>query len=363
MTERTQTLTWAPTPEASKRILFYVGIILVMISAIAFGISFDSVMLAARPVFGDAAWAIPLLLDATLAVLTAAGLVLELNGLRARLPQYFARVLIAVTVYANVEPARGLFPRIMHGAPPVTWAVLVLIAERTVRKLASLTAENQIEAIRRSLWLLRPAATLRIWRRMRIHQLATYLEGLDRDAARAAVVGRMRLHYGRFWKLNAPLAERIALRLEGRDPAGIAAILRIHTDTAAMLSGTYLEAGPQAAEDTPEQAAEGSEQEQPKPRQARRRATGKKVPKTPALRRTDEQLLAEAGALNALVVAETGAPVSVRRMRTEMRVGQPVAERIRTALLTAPQPAPDPAVTVLETGGLPVVAYANGAVV
>ena len=186
-------LSWTPSAEASKRILFYVGIILVVISAIAFGISFDSVMIAARPVFGDAAWAIPLLLDATLAVLTAAGLVLELNGLRARLPQYFARVLIAVTVYANVEPAHGLFPRIMHGAPPVTWAVLVLIAERTVRKLASLTAENKIEGIRRSLWLLRPVATLRIWRRMRIHQLPTYLEGLDRDAARAAVVGRMRL--------------------------------------------------------------------------------------------------------------------------------------------------------------------------
>jgi len=342
-------LSWAPSAEASKRILFYVAYLLLIIGATAFGLSFDAVMVACRPVFGAASWAAPLLLDTTLAALTAAGLVLELNGLRARLPQWFARVLIGLTIYANVEPARGLFARILHGAPPTVWAVLVIIAEQTVRRLVGLSADNRLEGIRRSLWVLRPAATWRLWRQMRIHQVTTYREALDRDAARAAVVGRMRLHYGRFWRTNAPLAERIALRLEGRDPDGIAAILTAHQTTTALLSGTYLQPAPEPfpeADPEPAEAApEGGEQQPPKPYRRRTASRGKKPSRTPSLRRTEAQLLAEASALNAQVIAQTGAPVSVRRIRSEVRVGQPTAERLRAALLAAehtiPEPVPD----------------------
>src|SRR5207248_10623427 len=84
--------------------------------------------------------------------------------------------------------------------------------------------------------LLRPVATWRLWRAMRIHEIRTYAAALDRDAARAAVVGRLRLHHGRMWRGKAPLAERIALRLQGRDPAGVASILTDHADTAALLA-------------------------------------------------------------------------------------------------------------------------------
>jgi hypothetical protein len=83
---------------------------------------------------------------------------------------------------------------------------------------------------------MRPFATWRIWRQMRIHEVRTYAGALDRDAARAAVIGRLRLHHGRMWRSKAPLAERIALRIQGRDPAGVAAILSDHAETAALLA-------------------------------------------------------------------------------------------------------------------------------
>ena len=74
-------LSWALSQDASRRSQFYLGLLLVPIGAIAFSLSFGSVMLAARPVIHTASWAVPVLADATLAVLTFTGPVLELNGL------------------------------------------------------------------------------------------------------------------------------------------------------------------------------------------------------------------------------------------------------------------------------------------
>jgi hypothetical protein len=175
-------------------------------------------------------------MDTTIGVLTFFSIVAELNGLRAPLARYSARALVALTVYANVAPQPSLYGKILHGAPPVVWVIVVAVAENLVRRLARLSDPREIEPVRRSLWLLRPFATWRIWRQMRIHEVRTYAGALDRDAARAAVVGRLRLHHGRMWRSKAPLAERIALRLQGRDPSGVASILTDHAETAALLA-------------------------------------------------------------------------------------------------------------------------------
>jgi hypothetical protein len=216
--------------------LLFVGVIVGIIGTIALGLSFYSIDIAARPYFGGASWAIPVLMDVTLGALMFFSIVAELNKLRVPLARYTSRALIALTVYANVAPQHSLYGRILHGAPPVVWVVVVGIAEHLVRRLARLSDPHEIEPMRRSLWLLRPTSTWRIWRQMRIHQITTYAAALDRDAARAAVTGQLRLHYGRMWHARAPLAERIALRLQGRDPSGVAEILTAHGDTAALLA-------------------------------------------------------------------------------------------------------------------------------
>lgn len=230
------TLTWMPSETAARKLLLWGGVLLMIVAAIAFSLSFDSVMIAARPFFGDAAWAIPLLMDATMFVLTSVSVAMELNGLRAPAARYGSRGLALLTVYANIAPQRGLYARILHGAPPSVWVLSVVVVESAVRKLVGLSDERRIEGLRRSLWVLRPWPTWRLYRQMRIHQITTYRAALDRDAARATIIGRMRLHHGRMWRAKAPLAERIALRLEGRDVEGVADILRTHADTAALLS-------------------------------------------------------------------------------------------------------------------------------
>jgi hypothetical protein len=246
--------TWRPSERAARSLMLYLGYCVLIIGAIALALSFVSVDQAARPYFGAASWAIPVLMDTTIGVLTFFSIVAELNGLRAPLARLSARALVGLTVYANIAPQHAVYGKILHGAPPVVWVIVVAVAEGLIRRLAGLADGRRIEAVRRSLWLLRPVATWRLWRAMRIHEIRTYAGALDRDAARAAVVGRLRLHHGRMWRAKAPLSERIALRLQGRDPAGVAQVLGDHATTVALLAGTATAPVP----DTAPEPSEGS---------------------------------------------------------------------------------------------------------
>lgn len=254
--QTTRAPVWRPDARTSLKLMLYLGYSVLIIGAIALGLSFISIDRAARPYFGAASWAIPVLMDATIGILTFFSLVAELNKLRAPLARYSGRALVALTVYANVAPQPSLYGKILHGAPPVVWVLVVAVAEGLIRRLARLSDPREIEPFRKSLWVLRPFATWRLWRRARIEQIPTYREVLDLDAARAAVVGRLRLHHGRMWRQKAPLGDRIALRLQGRDPAGVAAILGDHADTAALLAAPAgrpqqtAEAAPEPAEDS-----------------------------------------------------------------------------------------------------------------
>lgn len=363
---------WRPTQDGARLTLLWLGLAVVLIGAIALALSFVSVQDAARPYFGAAAWAIPVLMDTTLGVLTFFSITLELNGLRSPLARYASRVLVALTIYANVAPQHGAYGRTLHGAPPAVWVVVVTIAENAIRQLVGLSDQKRIEAPRKSLWLLRPLGTWRIWRRMRVEQITTYRAALDQDAARAAVVGRLRVSHGRMWRSKAPLAERIALRLQGRDPAGVALILTAHQETAALLAGTALATVPEPLESVPELPTEDASRDRPKPRQRRASGRGRKGAKTPAPRRSDDELFEAASALNAQVIEATGTPVSLRRLKADLRVGQPTAERLRHALAAvavvdpfiSQQAAPEPVLEAVpaasEDAATQSVHHANG---
>lgn len=111
---------------------------------------------------------------------------------------------------------------------------------------------------------------------------------------------------------------------------------------------------PQVPETPPEQPEKRATEPLP-------RTTKKSTRKTAPKRRTEGQLLAEATALNETALATNGEPVSKRALKTALRVGQPVADRIHAALTVSTevnaaiptQPAP---VTAPEH----VIEHANG---
>lgn len=216
--------------------LLYFGIAVALIGAAAFALSFIGVYQAALPYFGPVTWIIPLLGDLSIGVFTAFSITAEVCGLSSPTARWSSRLLIGFTIYANVAHEPGIYGRVLHTAPPAIWVLIVMTFEHLVRRVVGLNSPTRIEGLRKSLWLLRPIGTARIWRRMRVEAIATYREALDQDAARAAIVGRFRVNHGRLWRSKAPLSERIALRLQGRDPAGVAQILTAHAETAALLA-------------------------------------------------------------------------------------------------------------------------------
>lgn len=378
MTETTETraLSWRDGKSGPLAGLLYLSLAVALIGAAAFALSYVGVYQAAYPYFGGATWAIPLLGDLAIGVFTAFSIGAELSGFSSPTARWASRLLIGYTIYANVAHAPGLYARVLHAAPPVIWVLIVTTFEHLVRRMVGLNSPTRIEGLRKSLWLLRPFGTWRIWRQMRIHQIPTYADALDRDAARAAIVGRFRVNHGRGWRLRAPLSERIALRLQGRDPAGVAVILTDHLETAALLAGTVTEpvpeTQPQPVESAVQERAEDTEATAPKPHRTTVQKRTRKGAKTPPPKRTDDELFADASALNAQVLAATGTPVSLRRLKADLRVGQPTAERLRDRLTAAPEVASDvnadipsqavsgPVPVAVEYGAPRPVEHANG---
>jgi len=333
-----KTLTWAPSEEASKRALGFFAAGGALIGIVGFSVSFDSVMLAARPYLGMASWCVPVMIDLAIFVTSGLALFLQLHGLGAKWIRAIPNALALWTLYLNTATQHAWFGRAVHAAGPALWVVTVEIANYAVRKLVGLSDERRIEGLRRSLWLLRPFATWRIFRQMRIHQITTYAAALDRDAARAAVVGRLRVQHGRLWRQKSPLSERIALRLQGRDPGGVAQVLTDHQSTVMLLqapAGTQQAPLPGAAPE-PAPAALPAAPTRARSRAAKRR-TRVAHPAT-ADTRTWNELVDLAQTVNALAVTETGSPAGVGRLKREVGVGQPRAQQLRDYLAALPAP-------------------------
>lgn len=125
-----------------------------------------------------------------------------------------------------------------------------------------------------------------------------------------------------------------------------------------MASAALMATAPQRAESVTETAPEPVSQDTPKPSPEQRKNQGPKprprtTRKTAPSRLTEAQLLEAATALNATALQTTGEPVSLRRLKTELRVGHPTAVKLRdTVIVTAPVSA-----------GPAVLEHANGSAV
>lgn len=366
--ERKQMFHWQPSEEAIKQGLRVAGLGAAVLGALGFALSFRSVGNAAIPYLGGLAFVLPFIIDLGIAVLTILSLVLALAGMPSRLVSLIPNLLSAYTLYLNCADQKSIYGAVIHGAGPLMWITVVEIGGMTIRRLVGLEhVKPKIERMRLSLWALRPGATFRLWRQMRIQQIRTYREAVDRDAARAVVVGRMRLHHGRRWRTRAPLAERIALRLQGQSTEGVAAQLTAHQTTADLLSGITPDAAPQAPAATAPVPAQPATAPAPAPRSA----TAVKPPRAPrqqtpgvgrvrtAQTRTDAELADAAEALERAALAASGGAsgISYRAAQDALNVGYPKAKK---ALDAARARINAPVATVVIPAPL---AHANGSAV
>ena len=375
-TERGQMFKWTPPAELIKSSIGVAFAVAGLLGVIGFGESFGSLMSVAWPYLGWASWILPTMIDLGILVLTILALVLDLAGMSSRVIALIPTGLAAYTLYLNTQASPTVVGKFVHGVGPGMWILVIEAGGIVLRRLVGLSHKlAKPEKIRRVLWLIRPVSTLRLWREMRIHQLPSYRAALDRDAARTAVTGRLRLVHGRRWKRSAPLGERIALTLLGRDPEGVRTALDAHTETARLLTYTGEDTAPDTAPEVAEQPAPApvvipaQPATAPVPAPVRSAAAPKvkqvagvgKVRRPAAL--SDEQLVAEVARMESEALAASGGTsgTSNRAVQTALGVGykrvKPALDQVRAAV-AAPV-----AVQIIPVAPAAVVEHVNGSLI
>jgi Protein of unknown function (DUF2637) len=379
-------LSWTPTPAASRGFLIAFAVGGALIGVVGFSLSFWSVALAAAPYLGWASWALPVLTDVAIFTLSGLSIFLELSGIKAKWIRLIPDALVAYTVYLNTATQPSWFGKAVHAAGPLLWVTVVEIAGFTVRRLVGLTAPNRMDRVRTSRWLLAPASTFRLWRRMRLWEITSYSTAVDREQQLSASRALLREWHGRKWRTRAPRAERLAVKLQGTSERPVAELLTEAADSITAAARAAVRPlsdeqraeilGPPEVHLEPEPKAdsflekERGEQDLPKPRPKRTASRGRRggAKRTPG-RRTDEQLIAAASALEVL----GGEVLPVRRLMTELGIGQDRAKRVRehldqAALAAVSESAVVPVqpalvvvpVSVPEVADVRPIEYANG---
>jgi hypothetical protein len=177
--------------------------------------SFTTVRNLAQPWFGHLAWIIPVGVDLGILALLTWDLLAEYLALSWPMLRWTAWAFIAATVYLNIAAAHGNpTAAIMHAAMPVLFITVIEGIRHLIRQLTGLATGTRIERIPLSRWLLAPRTTFLLGRRMILWHVTSYRDGLALEHEHLTAVSRLQERYGRWrWRWQAPLGERLALRL------------------------------------------------------------------------------------------------------------------------------------------------------
>ncbi|BBG20670.1 hypothetical protein RVR_P146 (plasmid) [Actinacidiphila reveromycinica] len=187
----------------------------VIIAGIGFAGSYAAVRsLALDKGFGWFANVFPIGVDAGIVVLLALDLLLTWLRIPFPLLRQTAWLLTAATIAFNGAAAwpdkLGVG---MHAIIPVLFVVSVEAARHALGRIADITADKHMEGVRVTRWLLAPAPTFRLWRRMKLWELRSYEEVIRREQDRLVYRARLRARYGAAWRRRAPVEAIMPLRL------------------------------------------------------------------------------------------------------------------------------------------------------
>jgi hypothetical protein len=257
-------------------------------------------------------WMLPLGIDIAIPTFTLANLLLIRMDMRLAWVRMVPWALTAATCWLNITAGSGLGSKVAHGLMPLLWVVLSEIAAHVYAVRIGLATGRRMERIRRSRWLLAPASTFGLWRRMVLWETTSYTDALARERERQLARAELRETYGRNWRRTAPRRTRILLKLGDTTPTGSAPSL--------VICGSDMLAVPEV----PARPRPKAESAEPKRPAARRPAKAKTPPK-----RTDAEVLAEAR----MVTAEwADAALTADRLRTALRIAPKRAQAVRDTL-------------------------------
>ncbi|MGW4909983.1 DUF2637 domain-containing protein [Streptomyces sp. NPDC004270] len=265
--------------------------------------SFDAVSLAAARWGFSNPHTLPIAIDVAIPVFTLANLMLIRLDMALGWVRFVPWVLTLVTCWLNVAAGTSLSAKLAHGTMPLLWVVFSEIGAHVYAVRIGAVTGRRMEKIRFSRWLLAPASTFALWRRMTLWEVTSYTDALALERERLLARADLREQYGRGWRRKTPRRERVLLRLGELAPAAVSV----------------------ADVPEPEQAQEEPKSEAPKPP---RKRPAKAKAKTPP--RSLADLLTEAR----VITAEwTNDAINAEALRKQLRCGSVPARTVRDALL------------------------------
>ncbi|MCO5987089.1 DUF2637 domain-containing protein [Actinoallomurus spadix] len=197
-----------------------VGGLVAALGLLGFVNSFARVAAAARASFGWFAFTVPIGIDLGIAVFSALDIVLARLDMRIRWLRLIPWSLTGATVYLNVAGEASVFGVVAHAVLPALWVAAVEVAAHVVRTRAGLAAGTRMDSIRLSRWLLAPAPTVRLWRRMVLWETRSYPAALVRERDRILALTDLKDTYGAVaWRWKAPRRTKALYKLGELIPA------------------------------------------------------------------------------------------------------------------------------------------------
>ncbi|MFD8147354.1 DUF2637 domain-containing protein [Streptomyces sp. NPDC059708] len=123
-----------------------------------------------------------------------------------------------------------------HGLVPVLFIVIVEIGKTAIGRVVSPPSEEEGTGIPVERWFLSPAATSRLWRRMKLWQVATYQEAIGIEQDRAVYRVMLERKYGSVRQAPADLRLPLTMAKYGLTVAQALALPQQQKDQEAALS-------------------------------------------------------------------------------------------------------------------------------
>jgi Protein of unknown function (DUF2637) len=109
----------------------------------------------------------------------------------------FALGTVAANAWAGWPDPVGVFMRIF--AP-----LLIVIISEALRTVLLRKARGTDDPVPAARWLLAPWPTFRLWRRMKLWQIASYSAAVDMELSRLHAIAKLADRYGADWRKDAP---------------------------------------------------------------------------------------------------------------------------------------------------------------
>ncbi|MFE6484096.1 DUF2637 domain-containing protein [Streptomyces sp. NPDC057757] len=245
-------------------------------------------------------WMLPVGIDVAIPVFTVANLLLIRMDMALAWVRFVPWILTLITCGLNVAAGHSLSAKVAHGTMPLLWVVFSEIGAHIYAVRIGAATGRRMEKIRFSRWLLAPAQTFALWRRMTLWEVTSYTRALALERERQLARADLRERFGWKWHWKTPRRQRVMLRMGDLAPANEQA-------TPAPVMETDRPAQPPAAKPRP-----------------RRQATATR-------QRTFEDLLT---ATRAATAGWADGELNAEAIRTAVRCSAANARKLRDALKT-----------------------------